>query len=91
MSGQLIVFDNETEVIVGNVASVNRLIEFWFLNSKRNLDEYNTYLIDGSEGAAIVSRVKVDDIGRTDIDVTELMPDHLRKALIDADLLDDEE
>ena len=86
----MIVFEGNNEVIVGNAASVNDLIRDWFLNGGRSLDDYDTYLVDGSEGYSFSSKIAGGSTSRTDFDVTALMPDPLRKALIDFGKLTDE-
>ena len=86
----IIVFEGATEVIVGAAANINKLIEDWFLNGERNLDDYDTTLIDGSEGLAISCLIHGEDGGSKRIDVTELMPNVLREALIEKGLLTDE-
>lgn len=87
----LIVFENASEVIVGDAATVNDIIRDWFLNGGRSLDDYDTYLVDGSKGYSINSRiVQGHASGRKAYDVTQLMPNPLREALIDFGQLTEE-
>ena len=88
MAKDIIVFEGRTEVIIATAANVNSIIEKWFLNGGRNLDEYNVYLADGSEGFDIRVNIESDGASLVDYDVTELMPQHLLQALIDADCLE---
>ena len=85
----IIIFEGANEIIVTTETNVNKTIELWFLNGLRNLDEYDVYSVGGDETAAFSTRFHSDGDGR-DYDVTELMPDVLRNALIEAELLTDE-
>jgi hypothetical protein len=87
---KLIVFENANEVIVGDAASANDIIRDWFLNGKRILDDYDTYLVDGHEGFSFRSKITPGPLKRTAYDVTELMPNALREALIDFGQLTEE-
>lgn len=84
----LIVFEGQDEIIVADAGTVNEVIKDWFLEGQRSLEEYDTYLVDASEGFTITSRgLRMDDYTRKEFDVTELMPADLRQELIDADLM----
>ena len=85
-----IVFEGADEVLVISAGNLNNFIEEWFLEGKRNLDEYDVYVTDADAGFQITTRVKFSDDQMKDFDVTELMPNHLRAALIAAELLTDE-
>ena len=85
-----IVFEGADEVLVVSAGNLNNFIEEWFLEGERNLDEYNVYVTDADAGFQISTRVKFSDDQMKDFDVTEMMPNHLRKAMIDAELLIDE-
>lgn len=86
----IIVFEGNSETIVGDAASINDIIRDWFLNGGRSLDDYNTYLVDGSKGFSITSKTTIGDGPRMEYDVTALMPNHLRMALVDSGQLTDE-
>lgn len=86
MAKDIIVFEGRTEVIIATAANVNAIIREWFLNGDRNLDEYNVYLADGSKGFDIRVSIDADSASLVSYDVTELMPNHLREALVDAKL-----
>ncbi|KKM96013.1 hypothetical protein LCGC14_1182320 [marine sediment metagenome] len=83
----VIVFEGVDEVILVDAGNVNAIVREWFLNGQRNMDEYDVYLMDASEGFAITHSMKVNDGRMTDFDVTELMPHDLREGLIAANLL----
>lgn len=87
----IIVFEGATEVIVASATSVNKIVEEFFLEGGRNMDEYDVYMADGSEGVIIETRVSACIMrGDRDYDVTALMPNVLREALIEKGLLTDE-
>lgn len=87
----IIVFEGATEVIVADAASVNKIIEDYFLNGGRNLDEYDVSIADGHEGVTIETRISTCVMrGDHEFDVTALMPNVLREALIEKGLLTDE-
>ena len=90
MTNNIIVFEGADEVLVVAAGNVNSFIAEWFLDAQRNLNDYDVYLADASEGFAITSGIKFTDYKGDDFDVEELMPNELRKALIDAELLIDE-
>lgn len=85
----IVVFEGQTEVIIAAAANVNAVVRDWFLNGGRSLDDYDVFLADGQEGFAITTGTSFD--GRhTDFDITELMPNALREALVDAGQLTEE-
>lgn len=87
----VVVFEGLNEILVVSAANVNAFIRLWFLEGKRNMDEYDVSLTDASEGFAITQRMSFEDgTYHPDFDVTELMPNDLRESLIAADLLTDE-
>ncbi len=86
----IVIFEGANEVIVGSAASVNGIIRDWFLNGGRSLDDYDVYLVDGSEGFSLNTTFVADGVNQTEFDVTELMPNDLRENLIRAGLLTDE-
>ena len=90
---KLIVFEGASETLVGDAAAVNKLIEDWFLNGERNLDEYDISTTDGGEGVMVCAKTVADTVGyeENNIDVVALMPNVLREALIAKGLLTDEE
>lgn len=88
MTKDIIVFEGRTEVIIANTSNINDIVKEWFLNGGRNLDDYNVYLANGDEGFDIRVGIDADSACLMDYDVTELMPQHLLQALIDADCLD---
>lgn len=85
----VVVFEGLNEVLVVSAAKVNAFIQLWFLEGKRNLDEYDVYLTDVDEGFAVMQRMSFEDgtCHNPDFDVTELMPADLREGLVAADLL----
>lgn len=89
----IIVFEGTEETIVGAASAVNKLVEDWFLNAERNLDDYDIYLVDGNQGMTVVSRTSVEAIHRSndDFDIIDLMPNVMREALIKKGLLTDED
>ena len=90
---KIIVFAGLHETLVGDAAQVNKLIEDWFLNGERNLDEYDISITDGGEGVMISARTNPDMVGRedTNVDVVALMPNVMREALVAKGLLTDED
>lgn len=90
MAKDIIVFEGRTEVIIATAANVNDIVREWFLNGGRNLDEYNVYLADGSKGFDIRVGIDADSGSMVNYDVTELMPNALREALIDTGQLTEE-
>ena len=88
----IIVFAGVDETLVGDAAKVNKLVEDWFLNGERNLDEYDVYVTDGGDGVMVQSRSHAEIVGRRDDpDITQLMPNVLREALVKKGLLTDED
>ncbi len=82
----VIVFEGQNEVIIVEAGNVNAVVKDWFLNGGRSLDDYDVYLTDVREGFAIIAGTSFD--GRhEDFDITELMPNVLREALVDDGLL----
>ncbi len=86
----IIVFEGTTEVIVANAGNVNKIIEEFFLNGGRNLDEYDVTIADGNEGVVIETRINAYGMKDSNYDVVDLMPNVLREALIEKGLLTDE-
>lgn len=87
---QFIVFEGVDEVLVVSSAHVNDFIKEWFLEGERSLDEYDTYLVDGNKGFSVTTRVHMNNDDRKDYDVTDLLPNAVREALIEKGLLTDE-
>ena len=90
----IIVFEGRGEVIVGDPHKIGDLIQDWFIDGQRNLDDYESYMIDGAKGAGFSYRVHSQctplDIGSKDFDILTLLPDHLRDDLIERGILPDE-
>ena len=87
-----IVFEGADEVLVVSAAKVNDFIQLWFLEGKRNLDEYDVELVNIDDGFSVTQSIRMEDATQEvrDFDVTELMPHALRQGLIDAELLTEE-
>ncbi len=90
---KIIIFAGHNETLVGDAAQVNKLVEDWFLEGERNLDEFDVSVTDGGEGVMISARTHSDMVGfeDTNYDLIPLMPNVLRKALIAKGLLTDED
>lgn len=84
----VIVFEGTNEVIIASAGSLTAIVKEWFLDGKRNLDDYNVYVTDADAGFQITTSVNFSDDQMKEFDVTELIPQHLMQELIDADLLD---
>lgn len=81
---KIAVFEGTDEVLIGSIDSINKLVETYFLNTGRNLDDYDFYVAEADDGVLITTCVKAE-IGyepERDIDIMSLLSDKLARNLI---------
>ncbi len=85
---KILVFEGRNEVIIGDPEQVETLVESWFNDTGRSLEEYNTYLVDGSEGFAFTTDINAD-VNYEDVYVRDMISLNLRQILNSVGALDD--
>ena len=85
---RIIVFKGCNEVIIGDPEQVEALVESWFNDTGRSLEDYDTYTVDGSEGFAFTTDIN-DDVNREDVYVRDMISLSLRQTLNLVGALDD--
>jgi len=85
---KILVFGGETEVIIGDPAKVEELVETWFNDTGRSLEDYETYTVDGSKGFSFTTGMYTS----TDyeyVEVRNMISLNLRQILNSVGSLDD--
>ena len=85
---RILVFEGRNEVIVGDPEQVETLVESWFNDTGRSLEDYDTYVVDGSEGFAFTTVINAD-VNREDVYVRDMISLNLRQILNSVGALDD--
>ncbi len=88
---KILVFEGRGEVIFGDPEQVEQLVETWFNDTGRNLEEYDTFTVDASAGAMITFGVDVNGCAHEDVEVREMISLNLRQILNSVGALDDTE
>ncbi len=87
---RILVFEGRNEVIIGDPEQAEALVESWFNDTGRSLEDYDTYVVSGSEGFAFTTDICAG-VNREDVYVRDMISLNLRHALNSVGALDDTE
>lgn len=85
---RILVFEGRNEVIIGDPKQVEALVESWFNDTGRSLEDYDTYVVDGSDGFAFTTDINAD-VNREDVYVRDMISLNLRQILNSVGALED--
>lgn len=85
---RILVFEGRDEVIIGDPEQAEALVELWFNDTGRSLEDYDTYTVDGSDGFAFITNITAGT-NREDVEVRDMISLNLRQILNSVGALDD--
>lgn len=86
---KILIFEGRGEVIIGDPEQVEKLVDTWFNDTGRSLEDYDTYTVDGTQGFSFRSDIIADGGGLDNFEVREMISKALRTKLNEVDALDD--
>lgn len=88
---KILVFEGRSEIIFGDPAQVEKLVDTWFNDTGRSLEEYETYTFDGAIGFSFSTEFAAGGTDYEHVEVRDMISASLRRELNSGGALDVED